>query len=66
MNPHQQRPTAKIYAFPAGGRPPPSRQREILTTAYLPQRADVTERAPKIVRGSSWYHQVAVDETWER
>jgi hypothetical protein len=66
MNPHQPRPTAKIYAFPTGGRPPPGRQREALTSAYLPQRTEMIERAPKIVCGSNWYHEAAVDETWGR
>ncbi|MFN3624739.1 MAG: DUF2735 domain-containing protein [Hyphomicrobium sp.] len=62
MNPQQQRPTAKIYTFPAGGRPPTSRKREATTLTYLPLRAEAIERAPKIVCGSSWYHEAAVDE----
>lgn len=63
MNTQLQRPTAKIYAFPVGGRPPTNRQRGTMTKAYLPQSA---EGAPKIVCGSGWYHEAAVDETWER
>jgi hypothetical protein len=62
----QRRPTAKIYAFPSGGRAPPNRTRERLTTAYLPQHADTAERGPKTVYGGSWYHQEAVDEAWDR
>jgi len=66
MTSDQHRPTAKIYAFPTGARPPPGHQHDVLkTTAHFPPRA-AAERAPKIVFGSNWYHQVAVDETWER
>ena len=65
-----QRPTAKIYAFPSGGRAPPGRQREgAKTTAHYPQRPAAAEPTPEIVFGSSWYHQAAVDEaanSWER
>jgi len=63
MTSHSQRPTAKIYAFPAGGRPPPSRQREAGKTTNVPPRpAAAAERAPKMSFGSAWYHQAAVDE----
>lgn len=70
MTTHLQRPTAKIYAFPAGGRAPPNRHRT--TTMPNPRLASLraaAEPAPHIVYGSSWYHQEAVDEaedSWSR
>jgi hypothetical protein len=71
MTTQLQRPTAKLYTFPSGGRAPPSRYRDTNKPAPYASfpRAGTHERAPKIVYGSSWYHQVAVDEaedTWER
>lgn len=64
------RPTAKIYAFPAGGRAPPKGYRA--TTMPSPRTASLraaAEPAPHIVYGSSWYHQEAVEEaedSWGR
>lgn len=66
MTSYQHRPTAKIYAFPSGGRPPPGFARDPLTTSRLPQHADTEVRAPKTVYGGSWYHQEAVDDACER
>jgi len=70
MTTQLQRPTAKIYAFPAGGRAPPDHYRT--TTMPTPRLASLraaAEPAPHIVYGSSWYHQEAVDEaedSWSR
>lgn len=70
MTTPMERPTAKIYAFPAGGRAPPSAYRK--TTKPSPTIASLraaAEPAPHIVYGSSWYHQEAVDEaedSWSR
>ncbi|WP_290999685.1 DUF2735 domain-containing protein [Hyphomicrobium sp.] len=57
------RPTAKIYAFPAGGRAPLKGYRT--NTMPSPRTASLraaAESAPHIVYGSSWYHQEAVEE----
>jgi hypothetical protein len=66
MTTFEQRPTAKIYTFPTGGR----RQYESAKSlANLPQRVAVAEHAPDVVYGGSWYHQAALEEAetnWDR
>jgi hypothetical protein len=67
MTAQSLRQTAKIYTFPSGGRAPPSRYRD--TGTFVPSRVAAPQREPKIVYGSSWYHQAAVDESedfWAR
>jgi len=64
MKSQQQRPTAKIYAFPPGGRI--TRQRKRTAAPYFDQEVEALERSPSIVSGSSWYHEAAIDESWER
>jgi hypothetical protein len=57
-----QRPTAKIYAFPTGGRAP-SRFREVPRTAQSGiVRLPVRECALGVQQASSWYHEEAVEE----
>jgi Protein of unknown function (DUF2735) len=58
MSEDTQRKSAKIYQFPAGGRAALSGAREMTKPA-----SDV--KAPPAVRvvfGSSWYHEAAVQE----
>jgi hypothetical protein len=55
----QERQTAKIYAFPPGGRRN-LRQRDVSTSAF--NEGAKIENAPNIVCGSSWYHEAALDE----
>jgi hypothetical protein len=64
MNSQQIQQTAKIYAFPPGGRA--SMKRTAKPASYFDQEVEALLRGPKIVSGSSWYHEVAVDETCER
>lgn len=57
------RPTAKIYAFPAGGRAPPTRYREMPRPAHAPvARLPGAERKVRVQHGTSWYHEEAVTE----
>ena len=60
MTPNLERQTAKIYAFPPGGRRN-LRQRDVSTSAYSPLGAE-SKMAPNIACGSSWYHEAAVEE----
>ena len=63
MTTQLQRPTAKIYAFPAGGRAPPKGYRtKAMPSPHVTSLRAAAEPAPHIVYGSSWYHQEAVDE----
>ncbi len=64
MNSQQTQHTAKIYAFPPGGRA--NLQRKGATASLFDREVEDLERAPRIVCGSSWYHEAAVDETWGR
>ena len=70
MTTQLQRPTAKIYAFPAGGRAPPKGYRtRAMPSPHVASLRAAAEPAPHIVYGSRWYHQEAVDEaedSWSR
>jgi hypothetical protein len=63
MTTQSLRQTAKIYTFPSGGRAPPSRYRDTGSPSHFSPRVAAPQRDPKIVYGSSWYHQDAVDES---
>jgi hypothetical protein len=63
MTTQLHRPTAKIYAFPAGGRAPPNRYREMPRAAHpATARTPNTERKVRVQHGTSWYHEAAVEE----
>ena len=62
MNSQQSQQTAKIYAFPPGGRA--SVKRNASPGSYFDQEVEALNRAPNIVCGSSWYHEAAVEETY--
>ena len=67
MTAELHRPTAKIYTFPSGGRPPPPRYRE---TPNSTTRTPQDERLARVEYGNCWYHDAAVveeaEESWER
>ena len=68
MTTELHRPTAKIYAFPSGGRAPPRPYRESSKPSLRAAQHD--ERLPRVEYGNCWYHDAAVieeaDESWER
>jgi hypothetical protein len=63
MTTQLQRPTAKIFAFPSGGRAPPSRYRDVPKTSGRTASARTAddEQPAKVEFGDCWYHEAAVD-----
>ncbi len=62
----QIRPTAKIYAFPAGGRAAPGRYRDLTRPAHVAHFPRI-EPTLMVDHPTSWYHEAAVEEeTWQR
>jgi len=59
MTANSHRETAKIYQFPAGGRVGVRDNRTTIT----PLDAVVPVRAPKVVFGSGWYHEEAIQDS---
>ena len=63
MTTQLDRPTAKIYAFPTGGRAPPSRYRDRPRTGHAPvTRLPSQEHRLAIQDPSGWYHEEAVEQ----
>ena len=64
MTTQLHRPTAKIYAFPSGGRPPPNRYHDTSKPSAYAAPAHI-EHAARVQHGTSWYHEEAIEEAEE-
>ncbi len=58
MTANSHRETAKIYQFPAGGRAGLRDKR----TTIMPIDAVASGRAAKVIFGSGWYHEEAIQD----